>query len=521
MDKEAADSFIAWLQGHEEQLAAINQEVLNAQENGISPKKIAKIYDKLSQQLSPHLYEICEGLSFEIGPGEGAKHCLIFTASGISDRIEAVRYLCANLQELSHWEVIAFKPARAITDAVNVTFLLPSGTKEIVATDVKVSCTSEINRVGVTLYFPDYKDEDYRSWAEIGFNFLDFSLGEYTVMQSVGEVEFASLTDAPEDALSLPELHSHFPKVVNQLKDRFNALAQQDAAAHIKTSLELLSESVAHIQESLESSQGEQEVGINLFLWTDNEQAPAGLSAALPHFDMEVAPKLSALGEGYEIALCGTLPTEVEDIKSWLRDTLNAVPATLLIVDIFEEEALSTAVAEFTTAYLIEHEQYDDAITILKQTIQRSTEDVENLYLLLIMAYDKTDNCQAMLETCEIALENTRDEEVRGELLNNTGCAYQRLGDIDQAITFFEQAVALDDCNSNRLYNLGQAYANKAMLKEALEYLGRALDIAPGLRELMEQDPDIEPIRNSTAFKEMLDEKGKPRGLLHKLIQWH
>ena len=62
---------------------------------------------------------------------------------------------------------------------------------------------------------------------------------------------------------------------------------------------------------------------------------------------------------------------------------------------------------------------------------------------------------------------------------NNLGFVYEKKGGLDEAISQYKQALAIDPRHLDAYYNLGRAYTKKGMLNEAVSEYKRALVIKP------------------------------------------
>jgi Flp pilus assembly protein TadD len=72
----------------------------------------------------------------------------------------------------------------------------------------------------------------------------------------------------------------------------------------------------------------------------------------------------------------------------------------------------------------------------------------------------------------------------RGRLHNNEGMAYLHIGQLDEAVRAFEQAVRLAPSDVKFWANLGGAYGNMGRYEKSVSALRKALEIAPDSTEL-------------------------------------
>lgn len=505
MNIEAANDFADWFRKNGARLAVTHAEMLSLPSNASSSQKMMGLFAKLEEEVFPRLSEIQDGLIFEVGPGKTKKHGFILSAGGIRELIPAVRYLTDLLKDSVEWEVIAFKPAREVSDSTKQLIMTSSGEKVVQPSEIYVSLHPELTKVGVHIYFNHYDEEDYQAWGQVGFNFLDFSLGEYAVMESVGDLGFHARSEAPTGSFPLAELQTRFAEAITFVRSRYTELSQISASSRVEQTLNLLSTEIENLIERLKDESSEDEVQLNLIFWAEDTELKAILAKHFEGFEISSAPKLSAAGEGLEIIASGTVQRNGFDLQSWLKEKLSSIKEFLLLVGVQEAEPINPFMAQFAAASLIEGGSFDEAIKILKSALRGAgDQDAGQIHCLLAHAYLKAERYQEALEVCDEGFEYTEDPQMQGELLTNKGNALQKIDRFEDALTCFEKALALDEENPIRLYNLGQAYALKGLVREACQHLANAIRFNPDLKELMLSDPDLEKLRGTQEFKTLL-----------------
>ena len=78
------------------------------------------------------------------------------------------------------------------------------------------------------------------------------------------------------------------------------------------------------------------------------------------------------------------------------------------------------------------------------------------------------------------------------------------IGEPKEALDFVDRAVAVDPDDAGVLYNIACAYSSLGRPDESIAILERAVDKGYSHREWMENDPDLEPIRNSPRYQALL-----------------
>jgi tetratricopeptide (TPR) repeat protein len=74
----------------------------------------------------------------------------------------------------------------------------------------------------------------------------------------------------------------------------------------------------------------------------------------------------------------------------------------------------------------------------------------------------------------------------------------------DDALALINEGLAQHPGNPSLLYNLGRIEAATGQHEQAIEHVREAVAAYPILREIAEQDPDLEPLRDDPRFSEAL-----------------
>ena len=70
------------------------------------------------------------------------------------------------------------------------------------------------------------------------------------------------------------------------------------------------------------------------------------------------------------------------------------------------------------------------------------------------------------------------------ELLYNIADAYYRNGKYEDAITYWDQVLAIDKANARSLYMIGMAYQKKGDNGKGIQLCDRAIQMDPSLKSL-------------------------------------
>jgi len=89
-------------------------------------------------------------------------------------------------------------------------------------------------------------------------------------------------------------------------------------------------------------------------------------------------------------------------------------------------------------------------------------------------------------------------------IYNNRGMAYASQKKYDRAIADFETAIELNPGDNSGYYNMACLYALGNNTKEACKWLRETILKGYNDRQHIEQDPDLDNIRNASCYKEIL-----------------
>ncbi|SHJ14432.1 hypothetical protein SAMN02745163_01414 [Clostridium cavendishii DSM 21758] len=149
-----------------------------------------KHQEELFDELSYELEEIDPNLTFEISCiKENGKRELVISAGGIKSAFDEVENLVDVAPKLRSWEFIKYRPRRDTLSELDF-----QG-KKVKPEDVYYAIFYEDNpsKVGIILFFKEYKEEELDLWGQITYLFLDEALGEYDVETKVGGIMATSI----------------------------------------------------------------------------------------------------------------------------------------------------------------------------------------------------------------------------------------------------------------------------------------------------------------------------------------
>jgi tetratricopeptide (TPR) repeat protein len=170
------------------------------------------------------------------------------------------------------------------------------------------------------------------------------------------------------------------------------------------------------------------------------------------------------------------------------------------------QKAISLA-PDFPGGYLLlgvmalEENELEAAETHLAKAAEIDPENWRTNYLLGLVFYEKKDYFQA-IEYFKHAV-RLRPEYAPGHAVLAICYLYEKL--YIHALSEFMTAVDLDPADHNSMYNIACIYSLQNKPEPALRWLERALDNGFSDFEHMKQDPDLDNIRESSEYREMIE----------------
>lgn len=496
-----AAKFAAWFKQHSPALAQLALEMQAAAPEG--PRRVHELFEELDAQIGPRLAAVSSGLTFEIGPGSQGRPALIISAGGVNEFAGAVKELVALLQDPIGWEVIAFKPARSLAGSAPLTITLQGRDYRIAAEDVQCSLQRGVTQLHLTLHFEGYVEEEQQTFAQIGFHFLDFALGEYEVLSGIGEIAFGPLPPGGQADCTLPELRKRYEAVREQTRSRYSELRRADPRERLASCVEILRNRIAELEQ-----RASDQLLIELTLWYPETGFPQTvlplLEQQLSGFEFDSRRKSTLLGEGIQVLAVG--PLSGKQIGPWLEQRIGpCLMAGGVLAAIAEQTLPDPLMVQFAAKSFLDRGEPAEAISLLRLLAPRyGGEDGAVMLSLLAVAHHKLEQYAECSDAYDRVLLLSADPAVCGEAYTNRGSALQRLGKLDQALADFLRALELDPERFTRQYNVGQAYAQLGQAERACQHIAKAIDLNPQILAHAQSDRDLDGIRGTVEFAAMI-----------------
>lgn len=176
-NKTRADAFWDWFQQNEPRLYQLEADQGN-------------ILDEISAGLAAYQ----QGLAFEISKERDGKREFIISADGLEEMFPAVSSLVAAAPEFERWSIVAFRPR--MNDYVG--FILDFGEKTFDPLQIWIDYSVGDDHFDLTIYHPDYKEDERNLIISATYILLDTALGEYDVVKGIRYIEHQMLPGNPE-----------------------------------------------------------------------------------------------------------------------------------------------------------------------------------------------------------------------------------------------------------------------------------------------------------------------------------
>jgi tetratricopeptide (TPR) repeat protein len=142
----------------------------------------------------------------------------------------------------------------------------------------------------------------------------------------------------------------------------------------------------------------------------------------------------------------------------------------------------------------------DEAIGKLREALKFSSGDAASLQKLGNL-YQKRGKLDEAIEQYRKALAIQPDYTTA---INNLAVAYMVKKEYNEAVSLFEKVIKLIPESPGAYYNLACIYARQNRVEEAIEWLSHAVEKGYKNWDLIKNDPDLENIRSSAYYKELV-----------------
>ena len=99
------------------------------------------------------------------------------------------------------------------------------------------------------------------------------------------------------------------------------------------------------------------------------------------------------------------------------------------------------------------------------------------------------------------------------QVIDILGSLYTQHGRIDEGLEMDRKAIRLSPDNPNAYYNLACSLTLKTQKKEALEALGKAIDLGYDDLKWLLEDPDLKSLHNDPQFEALINKLRENEGI--------
>jgi adenylate cyclase len=152
--------------------------------------------------------------------------------------------------------------------------------------------------------------------------------------------------------------------------------------------------------------------------------------------------------------------------------------------------------------------RFDDAIKMFDRASNLRPEDYQSAHFMgqayksLGKHEEKELQMRRGLQLMEGSLELNPDD---ARAANLAAGVFASLGEAEPAVKYAERSLAIDPEDPMLLYNVACMYSSLGRIDQAIACLERAVDKGFGHKEWIDNDPDLDPIRNNPKYQSIVD----------------
>jgi tetratricopeptide (TPR) repeat protein len=321
-----------------------------------------------------------------------------------------------------------------------------------------------------------------RTWFQIGYWKDDFSLFSECIANNpdnyVAHVNIAAayaMRDNPEKAIH------HFEEA---LRIHSNDVVALDGLARLYNKLEQFDRSINYYSEELRYNP--KDIKANFELGTVYA-AKGDTESAVKQFSYVIALDPKHADAYYNLGVVSAKRGEVNKAVEYLSSALKIKP----------EDAV---VHNTLGVVLMNQGRVNDAVAHFKEALRIDPNNVETQkYLATASRYaSKVDDDIAKLEKIRLGQPDNPDA------LQKLAVLYTYRGEHVKAIGILLRLVKIQPGNPNGYYNVACIYAKTGKIEESVEWLKKSLDKGFKNWKLLKTDKDLENIRNTPFYKELM-----------------
>ena len=501
MDTVGVDQFVVWVRDNINEISALVQAVGTASKSD-DKEGLYEAFIELDEVVGSRLYDLGEELALEVGPGRSSEQALIISAGGLYENVPTVQRISEGLKDLDGLEVVGFKPARGIDNNTLAAYDLGGVDNQLSLEEISFKLLPQVNKIDIDIFFAD-KDTEEGDFSQLTFDLLDFLLGEYQVIEGIGEITFSGSPEGVEGLHPILTLSEAFDEAKKNIKRQYAKLVSATPEGKLQDFIESNQEQIARIGKAI-IEKGAAGVDLHLALWSSKEETQQQIQTLLPGNEVIAEPSLSLLGNGYQLNAVFT-EEKIADLAEWLSQRiLPLIQGSTIILGVTPIPEIPAVMIPYIVPEFYARGEFQEGIDLINRVLAESANQSESdLYGLLGIGLTELEQFPEALEALNRAIELEIAQEGESHLNAQRGWVLYKLGRTDEAIADYEIALE-EDRDAVVLVNTGLAYAAKEDFEKSCGFVAEALELEPGLLEDLLVDEDFDALRKSEPFKKLL-----------------
>ena len=523
--RDKVGRFLAWFARESESLAHLARQA-----RSVVPER-SPAGEELNIRLEEALSALDGDIDFAVTPGE-KEHSLLLSTAGWTHLVPLLRKVEMQKPALPDWHIQVFRQHEAVEDCMPSVLTRMRDELTFKPGEVHCALMPQVCTIDVLVYFDQHHRVAESDLSSACNQLVCRTLGELEAL-CLGEVRAVRRRDQLPEFFPFADFPARYEAEASRLRDSIGAILKdspKELAVWNFTALErqikVMERTIDLYQPIADSHEDAEEPDVYLALWVKSSQQRSTL---MDRYDSNV-PECTHLnclaGEGWSIRpAAGGLLRREGKLKAWLktlvgeqtsfdfRAWLNAElmelsQAGAILYEISCSIGMGSALpAELTAMKLHEAGKIADAIEILKVAVDLYGQMEEGrLDAKLGLWYLDLGDYLSAIEYFDLAIERLTDKDLdrRIESFCNRGIAFQRLGHMREAIDSYKGALSVDPESSLGHYNLGQALAIVGDLQTGLPHLQKGAEGSERFRDLVLDDPDLDPVRSDPDFQALI-----------------
>jgi tetratricopeptide (TPR) repeat protein len=501
VEKTVAE-FHEWFLLNQERIEAEYVRLQTVEPAELMTNQLIALFDEIGEQLSV----INPDLTCEITSRSASKpYALHISPNGAFELVDLVQQIVSQALPSNKFE---FLPFRALWESTASAFAIQFSEDNQVyinPEDVLFTLFPGPLRVDVIVHFEGLPQEEIAHYSEAAMYLLEGILGEFVVMEGVGQVHVGTMESISESTVS-----------IDGLKDSF-LQAREDTLVSIKNLLAVnLNERFKQVREQFldvltpHLSANLKTWDVTLELWSGTEPTEAYIifNGYLKDLVVESRQELSLLGEGYYTYMVGT--AEGKDVVTDTMELLRiALQEKFLPVGLGVDKTPNGEDARLQAGHYLMLGEGAIAARFYRIATRLGAEGEESgqLQLLAAIAHQIAGEVQEAQTLFEEALELANSDSLKMDIHQNYGSLLHAMDLHEAGLEQMMAALNYDQSSGTKLFNVASSLCILGKIPQALPYLEKAVvtEEGPEILEQIISDEDFALLRKTPEFQSLLE----------------